>query len=874
MASAGLGVAGFALFGPIGGLVGGLIGAYIDQQLFFKPETQGSEGPRIDELQLQSGSEGSNVHWPLGSRTRVPAGVLWQSPLITEESKEDVGGKGGGGEQEVTTYHHYCHALLEVCDNRDVDSADPVTRIRANGKTFWKPTTTTSRTGSSNLDVTVETEKRIGSDIKHMVVESPNGGPDLSTFTPGIDITCSAFVQANNNGTFVCEWTETEGTGETRVIMRNDSAVAESNASATLSQIQTNFDPTQVADVRILKGGATQAPDSKLEEYVSPAPAYRDKITIFLEKLYLGAFFNAFPQFSIHIEATSSESAGGAISKICARNGLAASDIDVSRVESVVNDEFLGMNASGVVDAIDICRPIMMSQNIAVRESGGQLIFYKRGEDEDTVTIAAGDLAAREEGAEVPQVIMINDPATLDMPTDLVARFVDASRRLERGSQRARLKVGPNRKTMTLDIPVTIQPEDAVDVAKRVGWSVRAERQKPVRISLPPSYVEVEEGDKLTVTAEGETFTVIAKRIDEAAAHWLRAVEGFIESSATQSFTDGSADDPPDYDEDVIYVPPAPQFQMIDLHPYQDEQAESLGIYLLAYNMSRDALWKGAVLYESVDGTNFDLLAPVPFEATAGYCLTALGDISADYWDEVSTVRVRLAHGELESKTELQVLGGANHALIGNEVIGFKTASLVDTGVYDLSGFIRGRRDTRDQTGSHAVGDRFVLIEPLTFHFREFTRSQIGTTRYYKVVPIGGVPGDYTAESGTIRGYTARTFSPGGITSTVDKDSGSGTYQDITVDWFRRTRKRWKFFDFGVSPPLVEGIERYRVQVMDGAAVKNSYIVNDATAWTYTQSAQVADWTSVQASYTIRIAQWSETIGYGKTREAIITGSP
>ena len=74
----------------------GTAGAIIDQALIYptvfgKPDMM---GPRIDDLQIQSASEGAPVPYVLGT-ARVSGTIIWLGRL--QEVEESTGGKGGGG---------------------------------------------------------------------------------------------------------------------------------------------------------------------------------------------------------------------------------------------------------------------------------------------------------------------------------------------------------------------------------------------------------------------------------------------------------------------------------------------------------------------------------------------------------------------------------------------------------------------------------------------------------------------------------------------------------------------------------------------------------------------------------------------------------
>lgn len=122
MATLILSTGGRALFGPIGGAIGAIIGQQIDNEIF-KPK--GREGPRIDDLRLQTSSYGTPLPKIFGTM-RVAGTVVWATDLQEDRTKEG-GGKGRPG----TTTYSYSASFAVVLSARPIRA---VHRIWADGK--------------------------------------------------------------------------------------------------------------------------------------------------------------------------------------------------------------------------------------------------------------------------------------------------------------------------------------------------------------------------------------------------------------------------------------------------------------------------------------------------------------------------------------------------------------------------------------------------------------------------------------------------------------------------------------------------------------------------------------------------------------------
>lgn len=98
MATLVLSTVGGAIGGPIGSMVGSMVGQFIDRELLFKPK--GREGPRLNELKVQTSSYGTPIPKLFGT-LRVAGSVIWATDLVEHRHRE-----GGKGRPTVTSYSY------------------------------------------------------------------------------------------------------------------------------------------------------------------------------------------------------------------------------------------------------------------------------------------------------------------------------------------------------------------------------------------------------------------------------------------------------------------------------------------------------------------------------------------------------------------------------------------------------------------------------------------------------------------------------------------------------------------------------------------------------------------------------------------------
>lgn len=125
MATLVLTAVGSAIGGPIGGAIGAIAGQQFDQNILFKPK--GREGPRLQELAVQTSSYGSQIPRIYG-RMRVAGTVIWATDLKESRSQE-----GGGKGKPSTTIYSYSACFAVALSSRRIRD---IGRIWADGKVF------------------------------------------------------------------------------------------------------------------------------------------------------------------------------------------------------------------------------------------------------------------------------------------------------------------------------------------------------------------------------------------------------------------------------------------------------------------------------------------------------------------------------------------------------------------------------------------------------------------------------------------------------------------------------------------------------------------------------------------------------------------
>jgi len=286
---------------------------------------------------------------------------------------------------------------------------------------------------------------------------------------------------------------------------------------------------------------------------------------------------------------------------------------------------------------------------------------------------------------------------------------------------------------------------------------------------------------------------------------------------------------------DLTFPPPF-DWAFIDIAPLRERDAAHPGFYVAGTRFDGNAgKFRGATVYYSLDGSNWNVLGTLESEATIGVTTEEMDPdaSSGSQWDTTTEINVELRHGTLESKSADEVIAGENNMLIGEEIVGFQTATLEVDGTYTLSDLLRIRRGTDDT--SHVTSERCVLLNHSVQFFKLETRD-IGDTIHIEVVPAGGALGDYPSYSFTFSANnywpwaalfnkphvkSRTTSSPPSSPAEGDKyivgSSGSGDWSGLDGDvvvW----ADRW------ITIPKTAGLELY---VED----ENQYVTWEGVLW-------------------------------------------
>ena len=270
--------------------------------------------------------------------------------------------------------------------------------------------------------------------------------------------------------------------------------------------------------------------------------------------------------------------------------------------------------------------------------------------------------------------------------------------------------------------------------------------------------------------------------------------------------------------------------------------------------------WGAAVaLYSAPTDSGYILQDVFRQRSVVGTLTRRLDAGRTGLWDR-QIMRVKLIHGDLQSRDVEDVLAGRNVLAVGDgspdnwEIVQFAQAQMVDTRTFELTDLLRGQAGTSAFIADPwPVGSKVVLLDgrPRQITIPTYARGQ---KRHFRFGPIKRPIGDpsYRHRVLTFAGNGYRPYPVVHLKATF-------VAAGLQIDWTRQTRidgDSWRRGDV----PLGEEEKAFVIQILQGNKVIREVTVEE-TSWIYPASLGQQD--VGEAPFAVAVAQRSPNYGTG-----------
>lgn len=511
---------------------------------------------------------------------------------------------------------------------------------------------------------------------------------------------------------------------------------------------------------------------------------------------------------------------------------------NVSELTDVVTGLVLAGEYTGA-DAINTLRSLYLFD---AADQDKIIVYPKRGKAV-VATITEDDIVEAEESSKREQAIEYPKKLHLSYQ-NAVGGYAVAKATSSRSSPDVRV-VGE----VSTSVPVVLSPDQAAQagsIMHKIAW---AEAEGERKLSVPLSWIRFIASDCFGVALRGR---VTRERVDE-----LNVSDGVIEYTMRRDRQSA-------YTSNITGVPipeptPPPStivgetvLAVLDISPRTENEDDLNLLYAVTGGLPA---WTGATVQRSLDGgANFSSVVDINRGPVLGALVNDLADASEFYTDTTNVLRVQLYRDTqtIESITDAQFLSEGGAFAVERpdgswEVMQYRDADEVSTGVYDLSYMHRGQLNSG--TSSHLAGALFVMLADAVKVPAQ--SAWIGTDLTHRAVSYGESPETADEQTETYVGRSQIEWPVAYLTLARDgSDNVSGT-------WTPRHR-------LGTEDAPVESVNfrGYRVSLDDGVLPAVTF---DTTTASFTYDAS-----ALGTPLTVSVASVNRITGAGPSTSGAI----
>lgn len=539
------------------------------------------------------------------------------------------------------------------------------------------------------------------------------------------------------------------------------------------------------------------------------------------------------------------------VKELCLKTGLTLDKLDVTDLNGVAVRGFVRANRTTCRSMLEMLSTIY---NFDAVESNGKIKFIKRGK------ASVAEIPFTELGAEIynpnqPAQNILKSQRTqeIDLPKLANVLYFDREKNYEQNTQESRRVIDTTENVYTLETPAVLVPNEAKQIIDRVMYQTWTARDK-YQFTTNMDYAEIEPTDVIKINKENLTYTLRITKKDESQGVCKFEAEAEDRTVYDQNGQGGGGDKP---DDDIINRS-GTGLILLDL-PIFDKSDNNSGVYAVFDKTDPSGKWGGAVIlksqtingqYQQIDGGGA--------YSTIGGTLDTLSNWNGKNiinYDEYVTVN--LSNGELESISEEDLLNGGNLCVIGNEILQFKEAELIDTNTYRLSGLLRARYGTEKWANKHNNSEQFILLE---FNQGKILRinkndSMFGVEKYYKAVTIGNRIADSSITSFINNGIGYKPLAVDNVS--FNKDYNNNYYFEFDY----KGRGLITFDD--TIPEDIDGALNFEVDIYDDNKNIVRTIKTNINNFSYTAEQQIEDFGNIVNKIELSIYKTNGIIGRG-----------
>ena len=488
----------------------------------------------------------------------------------------------------------------------------------------------------------------------------------------------------------------------------------------------------------------------------------------------------------------------------------AKAKIPIHHIDFEALDEYLDININGIMinnqqTIRSILQMLQSAYDFYILEHNDKISFLKK-QNTSKALITFEELIPEHtnQGSKIMHLERAQDSA---LPHRVNINYIDAFANYKVKNQYVTRSDRKGNRSLNIDLSVVSSEYEALRIATNALFSMWNYRNAYSFI-VPITYVDLRPGDLINLDLHGVNHSIRITEIEiiknlAIKIHGLSEDIALINTAITSHNSIISSEFKMEQHHSTAIS--KTKFEILDI-PLLLHETDIKTPRVLIACCGEAKEWAGCNVYcfDNATGKYIEKLS-VQDSAVMGATLNKLELASPYLIDRKNTLLVNVISGDLHSISLDELLAGKNMAVIGNEIIQFQNAQLINQNQYLLSNLYRGLQGTEDQIDQHLNNDRFVLLDESVLSIPIF-HEQIGQDISWKVsnhnVALNFDKPDCITK---FQALNIKPLAPTNLRVTRTKN------EDV-ISWARRTRGGAVWSDFA-DMPLNEEKELYKITI-------------------------------------------------------------
>jgi hypothetical protein len=544
------------------------------------------------------------------------------------------------------------------------------------------------------------------------------------------------------------------------------------------------------------------------------------------------------------------------ITEVSLLAGLSLNDIDVTDLNGLQVRGYATTNRHSARTIVEQLSQIFFYDAV---ESNGKITFKKRGR---TVSerITQDKLGAQiwSTNPKFDKNIEIRRIQEQELPKVANLIYFDYNKNKQQNNQNTIRIVKSSQNTMTVEVPIVLTADEAKSVIDSLTFMLWSSREKYI-FQTNYDYFYLEPTDVIELERNNSIHRVRITKKDEDKGIIKWEAESELSTVYTQQGVGSSTSA---ISAGLTTYSPT-ELSLLDI-PILSENDNDSGIYYVVKRTNPTLRWNGAEIDSSAINTGeFLAINQTSIESITGHTTSILGSFSNDNVIDRFNSFTIYTNSVLNSVNYDQLLNGYNLCLIGNELIQFQVANLIDKNTYVLSGLLRGRFGTESYINIHEINEKFVFFNSYNGSLKRILKdsSNINHPIYLKASTFGTKQDDAQP---IYFNNSANGLKPYSVCHVRGNRDNVG---NININWFKRVRGVGVLKD-GIDVNDIDS-DSYEIDILNGLNVIRTIKTNTLNA-IYSSAQQVADFGINQNSLNINIYKMNSIIGRGFVKNKTI----